>query len=85
MPITLRVKVQYSTVQYSNSTGRNPSEYNTFSARQQKKSLYLWNPEVHNHVHNSLPVVPILKQTNPVYVLLIHFLISTSIYATIYA
>ena len=39
-----------------------------------KKSLYLWYPKVHNHVHNSLPVVPILKQTNPVYVLLIHFL-----------
>jgi len=39
-----------------------------------KKVSTLWNPKVHHRVHNSPPAVPILKQTYPVYVLLIHFL-----------
>jgi hypothetical protein len=37
----------------------------TFSSRESFKS----NPEVHYRVHNSPPLVPVLRHTNPLYTL----------------
>jgi len=30
------------------------------------KSLYVWNLQIHYHVHNSLPLNPTQSQMNPV-------------------
>jgi len=35
-----------------------------FSAGQEIPHI-LWNPKVHNHVHKSLPLAPVMNQTNP--------------------
>jgi hypothetical protein len=32
----------------------------------QKNALTIWNPKVHHLNHNSLPLVPIFNQLNPV-------------------
>ena len=42
-----------------------------FSASQEIHHV-LWNPEVHYHVHNSLPLFPILSQILPYYFYKIH-------------
>jgi hypothetical protein len=51
-------------------------EANSFSASQEIPRI-LWKPEVHYHIHNSPPPVPILNQLNPVrtpsHFLKIHF------------
>jgi hypothetical protein len=36
------------------------------TATQELPSI-LWNPEVHNRAYKSVPLVPILKQVNPVH------------------
>ena len=53
-------------IQLTNSTERSPSsEANTFLTSREIPSG-LWFSKVHYPSHNSLPLVPILKQINPV-------------------
>jgi hypothetical protein len=50
----------------TNSTEQSPSlDVNRSSASQEIPST-LWNPKVHNHIHNSPQNAPILSQINPV-------------------
>ena len=44
-----------------------------FSASQEIPHI-LWNPNVHYHIHNSPPLVPILSQLDPVHTPTPHFL-----------
>jgi hypothetical protein len=58
----------------ADSMEQRPSwEANSFSASQEFPRI-LWNAEVHYHIHNSLPPVPILSQLNPVHASPSHFL-----------
>jgi hypothetical protein len=45
----------------------------------QEFSRILWNSKVHNRLHRSLPLAPVLSQTNPVHALPCYFLRSTLI------
>jgi hypothetical protein len=46
----------------------NPSwEATNFAATQEVPSI-LWNPKVHDRVHKSLPLVPILSHVNPIHI-----------------
>jgi hypothetical protein len=47
-------------------------EANNHSASQEIPCR-LWNTEVHNRVHKSLPLVPILGHMNPIYTFPLYF------------
>ena len=49
----------------------------------QKIPHIMWNPKLHQHVHSSLPLVPILSQMNPVHALPSYYLLNTSVILTI--
>ena len=55
------------------SIEQSPWEINRFSASQEIP-LILWNQRVHNGVHKSPPLVPVLSHINPVHAPTIHFL-----------
>jgi hypothetical protein len=54
----------HSVSQFVNSVGKGPSRVDIYSGGREI-SLFLWKSNVHDHVHRSPHVVPILNQLNP--------------------
>jgi len=62
-----------ATYLFTYSTKHSPSwETNRFSASQEIPRI-LWNPKVHNCIHNSSSPVPILSQIDAVHIPIFHF------------